>query len=243
MARGTRNAATRSEQHADSSRDFRVCMTELPPLPPFDPAALFPALPARLMRDGLAVLPRAGLHGIAATLCLILTLGAAAPQERYVRAEENKNHDLVITTSKGQRIVLGKSERTPVDQRQTEFNDIAISRDGAAVGWAAYFPNCCTSYTVPMVVEVYSAGKRHTFEPPSAPHYWCFVDGSARVGAISTTLHGPQHAVIELWDIATGSKRGAFVWMEDEEYPGAPAWVLAIRRGARSKTHECTTHQ
>ena len=103
------------------------------------------------------------MRNVTAATCAIFTLAAvlAAAQGRYVRAEENENHELVITTSGGERIVMGKSDRKWADQEQTAFRNIAISRDGAAVGWVAYYPNCCTSYPVPIFVEVYTAGKRH----------------------------------------------------------------------------------
>jgi hypothetical protein len=178
-----------------------------------------------------------------AAVCASFTLaaGLAAAQARYVRAEENANHDLVITTSRGERIVLGKSDRKWADAKQAEFRDIAISRDGAAVGWVDYYPNCCTSYPVPVLLEVYRAGKRHTFEPAIAPWHWCFVDGSASIAAISTTVHGPQNEVIELWDVSTGTRRDEFIWMDGESYPRAPAWVVAVRSARESKTYQCST--
>jgi hypothetical protein len=118
---------------------------------------------------------------------LTLAIGFAPAQARYVRAEENANHD-----------------------------------------------------PIPILVEVYSAGKRHTFQPAIAPWQWCFVDGSASIAAISTTVHGPQNEVLELWDISTRTKRGEFTWMEGETYPQAPAWVLAVHSARVSKTHECS---
>jgi hypothetical protein len=178
---------------------------------------------------------------IALAAAMLFATGVAAAQGRYIRAEENTNHDLVITTSARERIVVGKSNRKWADQKQSEFKDIAISRDGTAVGWVAYYPNCCTSYPVPILVEVYTAGQRHTFQPTIAPWHWCFVDGAARIAAISATVHGPQNEVIELWDVSTGTRRGEFTWMDGETYPGAPAWVTAVRDARASKTHDCAS--
>jgi hypothetical protein len=176
-------------------------------------------------------------------VCATFTLGiaSAAAQERYVRAEENGNRDLVIIASRGERIEVPKSDRKWADAQQVGFEEVAISRDGTAVGWLAYYPNCCTSYPVPILVEVYRAGKRHTFDPAISPSHWCFVDGSARIAAISRTIHGPRHAVIELWDVSTGTKREAFTWMDGESYPRVPAWVVAVRKTEASKTHQCST--
>src|SRR5512139_1927932 len=104
---------------------------------------------------------------LVSALCAALTVAAAplAAQDRYVRAEENESHDLVITRSGGERIVVPKSDRKWADEKQVAFKDIAISGDGTAVGWVAYYPNCCTSYPVPILLEVYKAGKRNTFDP------------------------------------------------------------------------------
>ena len=181
---------------------------------------------------------------VVALVVLFATASAIAAQERYVRAEENQNHELVITTATGERIVLPKSDRKwPGDDgEQVAFEDIAISPDHSAVGWVSYYANCCTSYPIPILVEVYSAGQRRIFDPAIAPWHWCFVDGSAKIAAVSTTVHGPQQQVLELWDIATGARLEDFTWMDDgTKYPRAPAWVVSLR-GEYSKPRESRTH-
>jgi len=164
--------------------------------------------------------------------------------ERVIRAEENQQRDLVITTSAGQQILIGKLDQKQDGEQQVGFKDIAISPDGQAVGWTALFPNCCTSDPVPMLVEAYSAGKRRTFDPAIAPWHWCFVDGSQKIAALSTTVHGPQNEVLELWDIPTGKKLEDFTWMESESYPRAPAWVAdlhsAYAKPVEQRSHVCS---
>jgi hypothetical protein len=172
---------------------------------------------------------------------VLVTASVVAVQDRFVRAEENPQHDLVITTSSGQRIVIPKSDQKQDGEQQVGFKDIAISPDGQAIGWTALFPNCCTSYPVPMLVEAYSAGKRRTFDPAIAPWHWCFVDGSQKIAALSTTVHGPQNEIIELWDIASGKKLEDFTWMEGESYPRAPNWVVSIRKARDSQAHNCSS--
>lgn len=186
---------------------------------------------------------RGSVRHLVSASCAALTLAAGLlpAQDRYVRAEENENHDLVITRSGGERVVVAKSDRKWADEKQVAFKDIAISGDGTAVGWVAYYPNCCTSYPVPIFVEVYKAGTRHTFDPAIAPWHWCFVNGSASIAAVSTTVHGPQNEVIELWDVSTGKKRGEFTWMDGESYPRAPAWVVAVRSTRAAQEHQCST--
>ena len=182
---------------------------------------------------------------LAAIAVTLTTSSAVAAQQRYVRAEENQNHELVITTSTGERVVLAKSHDRIANEDQEEFGQIAISTDRTAVGWLAYFPNCCTSYPIPTRVEVYSGGQRRSFSPAIVAWDWCFVDGSARIAAVSTTVHGPQNQILELWDVASGRKLESFTWMEDGKYPRAPAWVNAIRADHEmsndARTHTCST--
>lgn len=170
---------------------------------------------------------------------ITLAVGLLASQDRYVRAEENANHDLAITRSTGEQIVVSKSDRKWVNETQVAFESVAISSDGAAIGWTAYYSNCCTSYPAPVFVEVYKSGIRHTFKTVTAPSHWCFVDDSRSVAVLSTTLHGPQHQVLELWDVSTEQKRGEFIWMEGDAHPEAPAWVVALRQTRAAKTHQC----
>jgi hypothetical protein len=180
---------------------------------------------------------------VAIAIALTVLPVVAAPQ-RYVRAEENPNHELVITPSAGPQIVVPRGRLGALEEEvQQTFGSVAIASDGQAVGWLAYYPNCCTSYPIPAKVEVFSGGTRRTFNPAIVAWDWCFVDGSAKLAALSTTVHGPQNAILQLWDIASGKLLEDFTWMEDQTYPRAPAWVMAIRaehsRDADSKTHRC----
>lgn len=185
----------------------------------------------------------------AVTMLLLMfaaTSAVLAAQERYVRAEENANHELVITTASGQRVVLKKGRDEEQKEDQVGFSHIAISSDATAVGWLAEYPNCCTSYPIPTRVEVYSNGQRRTFNPSIVSWHWCFVDGPARIAAISSTVHGPQHEVLELWDVNSGKKLEEFFWLVDEKHPDAPKWVNAIRADyakAAGRTHRCSTHE
>jgi len=180
----------------------------------------------------------AGLLALAATSTLF------AAQERYVRAEENANHELVIATAAGKTVVVKKARDAEQKDEQVSFGDIAISSDGSAVGWLSYYPNCCTSYPIPLRVEVYSGGRRRSFDPAIAPWHWCFVDGPSRIAAISTTVHGAQHQVLELWDVQTGRRIEDFTWLEGAQHPDAPKWVIAIRADqerSSGQTHLCST--
>jgi hypothetical protein len=176
---------------------------------------------------------------------ILATAPVIGAQERYVSAVENQAHELVITTAAGRRVVLPKGHDPLMKEDQEKFDQILISPDGRAVAWLAYYPNCCTSYPIPRLVEVFSGGRRRTFEPAIVAWDWCFVDGSSKLAARSSTVHGTQNEILQLWDIASGALLEDFTWMDGGKYPRAPAWVLALRaenaRDADSKTHICTT--
>jgi hypothetical protein len=184
----------------------------------------------------------------AALLIVVAIAAASSPvvaQQRYVRAEETPDHRLIITTATGEQIVLAKAPALEFEREHVQFGDIAISPDGLAVGWLAYFGNCCTSYPIPLRVEAFTNGQRKTFAAAIAAWDWCFVDGSAKIAALSSTVHGPQNQVLELWDVASLKKIDEFRWMQDEDHPRAPEWVLALKGDYKKqdtdRTHICST--
>jgi hypothetical protein len=89
---------------------------------------------------GLALLP------LAAPLT-----GQAA--ETYDTVLVDPSGDLHIVTREGRKIA------PPKDSDQVGFDKAAISPDRLAIGWLALFPNCCTSYPIPLKLVVYSSGQ------------------------------------------------------------------------------------
>lgn len=178
---------------------------------------------------------------LALSAIFTVAVGSIAAQERYVRAELNERNELIITTSTGKRIVLDQYDDDYVAGRPVEFKQIAISDDGAAVGWIDYSPVCCTSYPVPVMLEVYKAGTRRALRTATATWHWCFIDGSDGIASLSSTLHGVQNEVVELWQISTGRKRDEFLWMDGESNPNAPPWVVDVRRAENAEAYQCST--
>jgi len=178
---------------------------------------------------------------LAMFVAILLAAAAALAQDRYVRAVEDPERNLVITTASGSRVVVARSVVTQPDEVQVGFRKIAISPDGSVVGWLTYRDNCCTSYPIPALLEIFSGGKRRSFDPAIVPFDWCFVDGGTKIAARSTTVHGPGHAILELWDTKSGARLEEFTWMEGDEHPGAPAWVVALNAES-SRTPEQQTH-
>ena len=87
------------------------------------------------------------------------------------------------------------------------FDKIEISPDGASVGWVALYPNCCTSYPIPLKLVIYSSGKLRTFTGLGLPVWqWHFAAGGKQVAFYQETVHGGLGIHYELCDVASGRR-------------------------------------
>jgi len=95
------------------------------------------------------------------SLCALVWLAlasASAAVETYGKAEVDPGGgQLRIVTTYGREIV------PPKDREQAGFEKPAISGDRTAVGWLALYPNCWTSYPIPLKLVVYANGKVRAF--------------------------------------------------------------------------------
>jgi hypothetical protein len=106
---------------------------------------------------------------------------------------------LSITTSDGTEIAA------PKYTDQVGFTAPQISADGKYVGWLALYPNCCTSYPIPLSLVVLDESQRlHSFDGDKlAVFAWCFLPRSAEVAFTQTTVHGSnfqhfeKHAIVD----------------------------------------------
>jgi len=170
------------------------------------------------------------------TLCILVVLtltgGAAPAAETYRSAIVNGSGALEILTSEGKRIVVSKQKD------QTAFRDPQISPDGHAVGAQADYPNCCTSYDIPLALVVYAGGKAHRFTGSGLPIFtWRFDGEGARVAYGQQTVHASCGIHYELRDIA--SERLLDSADVPEDFPNCPAvggakvripeWVAKLR--------------
>jgi hypothetical protein len=104
--------------------------------------------------------------------------------------------NLVIVTSDRQTIVV------PRRGERSSFDDPVLSPDRTAVGAQAEFPNCCTSYDIPLQLVVYANGKVHRFTGIGLPIFrWHFADGGTRVAFGQEPVHFSCSTHYELRDI------------------------------------------
>src|SRR5438045_2709189 len=142
--------------------------------------------------------------------------------QTYSRAEADSYGRVHIVTSTGREI------RPAPDSGQAGVDRVAISPDGRAVGWLVLFPNCCTSYPIPLKLAVLVAGKRRTISGNGLPVWeWKFSEDGRYVAIRQAPVHGdaPQH--YELRDVRSGRLVDSFE-AGSKRRRSPPPWVRIL---------------
>ena len=150
----------------------------------------------------------------------MLTSSATSAQT-YSHADIDTTGRVMIVTSKGHAI------RPPRDSGQVGADHIAISPDSTAVGWLALYPNCCTTYPVPLKLVLLVAGKRRTIGSGGLPIWeWKFTEDTRYVVIRQAPVHGdaPQH--FELRDVKTGRQVDSYD--SGSKRKRAPPWIRIL---------------
>ena len=153
--------------------------------------------------------------------------------DKYVDASVNDSGGLRIRTSDGRSIIL------PKERDQEAFDHIAISADGQGVGWVDLYPNCCTSYPIPLKLAVYMNGKLHTFTGSGLPIWrWHFTSDDKHVAFEQETVHGELGVHYELREILSGrliSEYNPPIDSEGHPLTGQPVpqWVADLNAAAQ----------
>lgn len=121
---------------------------------------------------------------------------ARARVETYESATIDATGNLVITTSDRRTIMV------PKRSEQSSFARPVASADRTAVGAQAEFPNCCTSYDIPLQLVIYAKGKTHRFKGIGLPIFrWHFVNGGDHVAFGQEPVHAGCSIHYELRDV------------------------------------------
>jgi len=146
-----------------------------------------------------------------AKLGLIITiLGVFLPEPSTAQARPSGARRAVTFDSAGidaagNLVIVTSDRRTilvPRRGEQSSFDDPVLSRDRTAVGAQAEFPNCCTSYDIPLQLVVYANGKEHRFTGTGLPIFqWHFADGGTRVAFGQEPVHFGCSIHYELRDV------------------------------------------
>ena len=125
------------------------------------------------------------------------------------------------------RILLSTNKilRPPRDSNQAAVGQIALAHDGQMVGWVALYPNCRTSYPIPLELVLLGSGRHRAVISNGTPIWrWAF-SANGRNGVIrQAPVHGDAPDHYELHEIATG--RLIATAERDRSRPGVlPEWA------------------
>ncbi len=119
------------------------------------------------------------------TLILALCFGAVPAQgQTILRAFVGKDGTVHVVERGGAKRIF------PPEPRQVGVQQIHISPDRRAVGWTVLNYGCCTSYEVPVSLDLYRNGKKVEISLGGLMVWkWRFVGRGERVAV----LYGPAH--------------------------------------------------
>lgn len=172
-----------------------------------------------------------GHDGSSGRLALTLTIAALAlpPFAAPLAGQAPETYDTAMVDASGHLHIVTTDRRQiqpPKDPDQVGFDKAAISPDRLAVGWLALFPNCCTSYPIPLKLVVYVSGRVHTFVGTGLPVWkWRFDSTSKQVAFYQETVHGGMGGHYEVRDIATGRLVAQY---EPHDSGPPPPWVAPV---------------
>lgn len=127
-------------------------------------------------------------------------------QERYVSTAVATDGVLTIMTAAGQLIVPAAEPEREFIGKPVGYDQIQISLDGRAVGWVVLYPNCCTSYPIPLALVIYSNGIKRSYSGNGLPVWkWRFVEAGSQVAFQQETVHGGLGVNYELRDVLSGA--------------------------------------
>jgi hypothetical protein len=138
----------------------------------------------------------------AATICLALlaTSSACTSKETYQQASIDAAGQLRAVTSRGRVLTV------PQDSGQTGVEQVAVSPDRHTVGWIALYPNCCTTYPIPLKLVLLRPDSHRTVIGGGLPIWqWAFTSNSRQVVLRESPVHGESTVHYELRDAASGS--------------------------------------
>lgn len=182
----------------------------------------------------LAVLTK---RSVASLLAVAFASAPLSAQERYLDARVDGDGVLRIVTARGEIIAPGPQPDREFDRKQVGYDRIQISPGGEAVGWLAMFPNCCTSYPIPLELVVYADGIKRAYTGVGLPIFrWRFLGTGDRVAFRQETVHGGFGVHYELRNVKTGELLAEYqprVGPDNRILPdqSAPDWVATLDAG------------
>ncbi|MFI5240802.1 MAG: hypothetical protein ACHQUB_03805 [Candidatus Saccharimonadia bacterium] len=151
---------------------------------------------------------------------------SCAAAELYEKVQIDSNGQLHIVTTDNRDIVPSKRELKigSKTENQVDFWLAVISDDKTTVGWLNRYPNCCTSYPIPLELVIYRNAKtERVFKGNEFPIWkWKFEAKGTQVAFKQEAVHGGAGVHFELREI----KSGLLIDSHDgDPAPDAPVWI------------------
>ena len=129
----------------------------------------------------------------------------------------------------------GREQIVPLEPKQVDTTQLAISGDHTGVGWTAEFDECCASYPIPLVLVLVRGGRVHRIDVGQGIFHWMFEKEGAQVALFHDTLHGNISPTCELYDTKTWRRIG--VWNRNISST-LPAWAMPFAEDVGPLTEE-----
>lgn len=143
-----------------------------------------------------------------------------APHIERVYADDNGTVHVAL--------VNGKSATIRKQKEQVGADEVKVAPDRRTAGWTELYPNCCTSYPIPLAIAVYRDGRvRRRFRPGLMIYRWQFWEDGRQIAYCSGTVHSDGGVRCELHDVESGRKTADFAGLPDEH---SPAWARGLQR-------------
>jgi hypothetical protein len=141
-------------------------------------------------------------------LCAVASLllpDVSVAQTRASNARRVETYESVTIDAMGSLVITTSDHKTvlvPKEGEQSSFSEPILSSARTAVGAQAKFPNCCTSYDIPLQLVIYANGRVHRFTGIGLPIFqWHFADGGTRVAFGQEPVHFGCSIHYELRDV------------------------------------------
>ena len=155
--------------------------------------------------------------GLSSVLFLcIYSSDAQRHSETVSRAYVGSNGAVRVVRADGREVVI------PKEKEQQGAEELQISDNHKTLGWLVEYPNCCTSYPIPMTVVLYRDGRIiHRLQNGRAIFRWTFMKGGEQVAYFSDSVHSNLAPECVLVDVGLG--RTLEDWRRDKG--PLPAWA------------------
>jgi hypothetical protein len=171
------------------------------------------------------------------TLASVITISHSTfADDLIAKAEIGKDTNLHIFTDSGKEIIIPKKSLKPSNEelQQVSFEQIKLSADRLSIGWLATYQHCCTSYPIPLRLNVYSNQKEYSFTGLELPIWqWNFSTDGKLVAFHQEAVHGGTNSHFELREIKTNKVIESFDPEVDQDTQPinnqqVPAWTKQL---------------